>query len=136
MKMYNYRIKTTRVIDGDTLVADIDLGFDITLKDKVIRLDGIDTLEIKSKVQMERELANTAKRRLEELTLGKDIVISSGSKGDKYGRVLAYLYTSDGVNINDLLVIECLAVRYAGKGKKAIAEDHKLNIEKWLGSYQ
>lgn len=130
--MYKYKIKTIRVIDGDTLIADIDLGFDITLKDKVIRLDGIDTLEIKSKVQMERELANTAKIRLEELTLGKDILINSGSKSDKYGRCLAHLYTDDGININELLVSECLAVEYAGKNKKDIEEAHKANIGKWL----
>ena len=112
--MYTYKAKLDRVIDGDTIDANIDLGFDITIH-KRIRLAGIDTPESRTRDQQEKKRGLASKAKLVELLDDGDFVLESKEVG-KYGRVLGTLLIGD-ININKTLVEEGFAVEYWG-GKK------------------
>ena len=112
--MYTYKAKLDRVVDGDTIDAHIDLGFDITIH-KRIRLAGIDTPESRTRDLEEKARGLASKDKLIELLGDGDFILESKEVG-KYGRVLGTLLVDD-VNINDTLVEEGYAVEYWG-GKK------------------
>ena len=113
--MYTYKAKLDRVVDGDTIDANIDLGFDITIH-KRIRLAGIDTPESRTRDLEEKARGLASKDKLIELLGDGDFVLESKEVG-KYGRVLGTLLVED-VNINDTLVKEGYAVEYWGGKKK------------------
>lgn len=114
MEKYIYRAKLDRVVDGDTVDAHIDLGFDITIH-KRIRLAGIDTPESRTRDLEEKARGLASKDKLIELLGDGDFVLESKEVG-KYGRVLGTLMI-DNLNINNTLVEEGFAVEYWG-GKK------------------
>ena len=126
MEKYIYRAKLDRIIDGDTVDALIDVGFDIWFK-KRIRFKGIDTWESRTRNLDEKKKGLAAKKRLEELLLevsSKPGYFRIRSYGlGKYGRVLGEIFIMDeaGVqwNINDTLITEGHAYVYEG-GKKKI----------------
>ena len=97
--MYTYKAKLDRIIDGDTVDAHIDLGFDITIH-KRIRLAGIDTPESRTRDLEEKERGLASKARLEELLGEGDCVIESNKIG-KYGRVLGTIFV-EGINDDNL----------------------------------
>ena len=105
--MYEYRAYISRVIDGDTLEVDIDLGFKTTLKKEKLRLLGIDTPEMRSKSLQERLHAASAKQFVEDLVakMGNEITVhTEKDKAGKYGRYLARVILSSGEDLSDLLV--------------------------------
>jgi len=108
--MYEYRIKRiNRVIDGDTVDVDIDLGFDITTTQK-IRLKDIDAAEIRTKDLKEKEEGFVAKKWLEEELAREGEWIISTYKEDKYGRMLGTLYLiGDPVTVNEKILNEGIA---------------------------
>jgi micrococcal nuclease len=118
--MYEYGIKFKRVIDGDTFVCDIDLGFGIWLVDQHCRLHGIDTPEKKTaegqKCILEAKFwFDDAAARLEKFTVLVE------AKEDKYGRRLVQVRTDKSpCTLNEQLVRDGLAVPYSG-GSKAKA---------------
>ena len=127
--MYVYKAKLDRIIDGDTVDAVIDLGFDVSVH-KRIRLAGIDTPESRTRDLEEKERGLASKARLEEMLEGGKFILESNEVG-KYGRVLGTLFvekeTDDNltaepqimkVNINETLVREGYAVEYWGGKKK------------------
>jgi micrococcal nuclease len=108
--MYTYNATVLRVIDGDTVQLNIDLGFRMYFKANC-RLNGLNTKELNSKDEAERELANKAKQYLESLTpVNKSVRIESKSL-DKYGRPLIELYVDD-LHVNESLLKEGLAISY------------------------
>ncbi len=113
--MYTYKAKLDRVVDGDTVDANIDLGFDISIH-KRIRLAGIDTPETRTRDKEEKARGLASKSRLIELLKDGAFVLESNEVG-KYGRVLGTLHI-DNININDTLVEEGFAVEYWGGTKK------------------
>jgi|TARA_R100001594_G_C4027713_1_gene260600 micrococcal nuclease len=117
--MYTYKAKCTRVIDGDTIDADIDLGFDITVH-KRIRLSGIDTPESRTRDLEEKKRGLASKDRLVEILDKGSLVVESKDVG-KFGRVLGilHIYPEDNlpINVNETLVSEGYAVEYNG-GKR------------------
>ena len=122
--MYTYKIKLDRVIDGDTIDAYIDLGFDVSVK-KRIRFMGINTPESRTRDLEEKARGLAAKDRLKAILEGaKTIQLNSHGVG-KYGRVLGELYVSSYddkdsptmINVNELLIKEGHAVEYHG-GKR------------------
>jgi len=126
MEKYIYRGKLERVVDGDTIDALIDVGFDIWIK-KRIRYSGIDTWESRTRDLDEKKLGLEAKARNKELL---EIVSSKSgyfrlkSHGvGKYGRVLGEIFIEDKdgkqYNINKTLISEGHAYVYEG-GKKKI----------------
>ena len=118
---YIYRIKSVgKVVDGDTIDADIDLGFDISLT-KRIRLAGIDTPESRTKDLAEKELGidakNWLKHRLEE---AKDIIIRTQlpDSTEKYGRIIGHLYINgEEVSLNNQMITDGYALEYDGGTK-------------------
>ena len=126
--MYTYKAKLDRVIDGDTIDANINLGFDITIH-KRIRLTGIDTPESRTRDLEEKARGLASKARLIELLGEGDFILESREVG-KFGRVLGTLYTisEESININDKLVEEGYAVEYWGGKKKKKKEIDKPNL--------
>ena len=109
--MYEYNAKLIRVIDGDTVDALIDLGFDVWVK-KRIRLYGIDAPETRTKDLNEKAQGLLTKERLTELLEASDGVFTVSSQGvGKYGRCLATIFI-EKQNVNELLVSEGYARRY------------------------
>lgn len=124
--MYIYNAKCTRVVDGDTIDAEIDLGFDVKIS-KRIRLSGIDAPESRTRNKVEKKLGLAAKDRLTDLLEGAANCFELESQEfGKYGRVLGKLHinklsgkdTLTQVCINDVLVKEGYAVEYNGGKKK------------------
>ena len=125
MDKYIYRGKLERVVDGDTIDALIDVGFDIWIK-KRIRYSGIDTWESRT-----RDLAEKAKG-LEAKARNKELLMEVSSKSGyfrlksygvgKYGRVLGEIFIEDNegkqYNINKTLISEGHAYVYDGGKKK------------------
>lgn len=114
IKMYTYKARLIRIVDGDTIDAEIDLGFD-TIVRKRIRLYGINTPETRTKDLKEKEKGLAAKQRLTELLKSEFIVETILNKRGKYGRVLGTVYVMENeqkVNINETLVSEGHAVKY------------------------
>ena len=109
--LYVYQAKLDRIIDGDTVDAKIDLGFDTWVL-KRIRLAGIDAPETRTRDLVEKEAGFASKERLEALLGPPDspFVLHSLSL-DKYGRVLGVLWVDDK-NINDTLLQEGFAEVY------------------------
>ena len=118
---YVYRIKSiTKVVDGDTIDANIDLGFDISLT-KRVRLAGIDTPESRTRNQYEKKLGLQAKAWLKErLNFAKDIIIKTElpDSTEKYGRIIGHLFVNDQeTSLNNQMIAEGYALEYEG-GKK------------------
>ena len=126
MDKFIYRGKLERVVDGDTIDALIDVGFDIWVK-KRIRYKGIDTWESRTRNLEEKKKGLAAKARNKELleqVSSKPGYFRLKSYGlGKYGRVLADIFIMDAngvqMNINDTLIQEGHAYVYEG-GKKKI----------------
>ena len=111
--MYKYKIKKiTRVIDGDTIEVDIDLGFHVTLNQRV-RLKGIDASETRTLDLEEKKKGLEAKEWLtKELSREGDWIIET-TKEDKYGRILGILYCiGDRVTINERMLNDGIAVPF------------------------
>ena len=122
--MYTYKIKLDRVVDGDTIDAYIDLGFDVSVK-KRIRFMGINTPESRTRDLEEKARGLAAKDRVKQLLEGADVIQLESHGVGKYGRCLGELsiYVVDGKqgltlqSVNQLLIKEGHAVEYHG-GKR------------------
>ena len=136
MEKYIYKAKLERVVDGDTVDALIDVGFDIWIK-KRIRYKGIDTWESRTKDLDEKKLGLAAKDRNKELL--ESVSSKSGyfrlkSYGvGKYGRVLGEIFVKDieGIeyNVNQTLIDEGHAYVYdGGKKKMFVNKETKKNV--------
>ena len=126
--MYEYGCKVTRVVDGDTIDVDLDLGFDIIYKCR-IRLYGIDTPESRTRNKDEKARGKLASKFLQDaINNGAHVILQThlkDSKG-KFGRVLASVIV-DGIDVNQQMVVNHMAVRYEGQSKKDIQLEHLNN---------
>jgi endonuclease YncB( thermonuclease family) len=122
--MYEYKIELDRVIDGDTIDANIDLGFDVSVK-KRIRFMGINTPESRTRDLEEKARGLAAKKRVQELLSGCETIKLKSHGVGKYGRCLGELFIDviDGKekltmeSVNQLLIKEGHAKEYFG-GKR------------------
>jgi micrococcal nuclease len=116
--MYEYRVKEiVRVVDGDTVDCNIDLGFGISSMQRV-RLHGLDTPETRSKDPREKQIAQDGKQFFTSwLEENKNQLVVQTFKEDKYGRLLARFRASSGICVNDEMVKLGYAWVYSG-GKK------------------
>jgi micrococcal nuclease len=107
--MYTYEAKITKVTDGDTVHADINLGFGIVLTNTVLRLYGINAPELKGESAIKGQ---ESKNRLAELVLNKTVTIKTfKDKKEKYGRLLAQIWL-DNISVNEVLISEGFAQIY------------------------
>ena len=114
--VFEYNCTLRRVVDGDTIDVDVDLGFKVTLSNERIRLQGINTPESRTKNKEEKILGLAAKARLKELLPKKFVVKTVKDGKGKFGRILAVPFV-DGENICEKLISEGHAREYQG-GKK------------------
>ncbi len=121
--MYTYKIKEiTKVVDGDTLDAIIDLGFGITKKER-IRIAAIDAPETRTRNLHEKKLGFEAKAWLKKHVEYCDNVIIKTEKEGKYGRILGWLYTDEfSISLNEVMVEKGYAWTYTGKKVKNFEE--------------
>jgi micrococcal nuclease len=119
--MYEYRIKKVlKVVDGDTIDVDIDLGFNISYTQRV-RLAGIDTPESRTKDAKEKALGLEVKEKLKKaIDAAKDVVVKTElpDSSEKYGRILGWVYLDGSAkSINEQLIDEGYAWGYMGETK-------------------
>jgi micrococcal nuclease len=109
MELYNYKATVLRILDGDTIELNIDLGFTVHWK-STCRFYGINTPELKSKDAQERKRAKEARDFTSEcLPIGASVIVKS-KELDKYGRPLVDLYYGeDNIHLNQLLLDKKLA---------------------------
>ena len=129
--MYEYRAKIIKVIDGDTVDVDIDLGFGISLNNERVRIMGIDTPESRTRDKVEKKFGLASKARLKEL-LGKDTILKTqvGRGGEdmkgKFGRILGD-FLVHGKKAGEILIKEGHAVAYDGQNKLDVQAQHMKN---------
>jgi micrococcal nuclease len=117
--MYEYKATIDRWVDGDTVDVDIDLGFDVVLRDQRVRLYGINTPESRTRDLEEKAKGLAAKARVNEMAPVGTVVTLLTHKYDakgKFGRILGAIVTDDGT-VNQMLLEEGHATEYFG-GKK------------------
>lgn len=110
MELYNYKATITAVYDGDTVTADVDLGFYMIQKKVKIRLYGIDTPELRDKNPELKLAAQNSRDALKKHVLNQEVTLKSYGKG-KYGRWLCEIFVGD-TNINQWLIEKGLAKPY------------------------
>ena len=131
--MHEYKAKMLRIVDGDTVDVDIDLGFGVWLKKQRIRLYGIDTPESRTRDLEEKRYGLAAKEFVKEFVRdkgGSNIVLRTrkyDAKG-KFGRILGDIIV-DNVSMSETMIKEHHAVPYYGQSKEEIAEAHLKNRE-------
>ena len=113
--MYKYNAKVTRVVDGDTVDALVDLGFD-TWKKVRIRMMGLNAPESRTRDLEEKKKGLAAKDRLKAVLEGANTIQLNSHGVGKYGRCLGELFVNE-VNVNKKLIEEGHAVEYYG-GKR------------------
>ena len=124
--MYEYKATVVKVVDGDTVDVDIDLGFDCWMHNQRIRLYGIDTPECRTRNKQEKAHGLLAKEYVQKaLIVGEVYALRTREKG-KFGRYLGEIKVGR-TTLNKLLIKEGLAVEYTGQSKKDIAAMHELN---------
>jgi endonuclease YncB( thermonuclease family) len=129
---YQYSATVVRWIDGDSVILNIDCGFDMTLKSQNVRLNGIDTSETRGGTLDLKWLGNLAKKFcIEAAPVDSRVTIKTSlDKKGKFGRILADIYLEDNQSsLNDTLKLERLAVDYHGQNKSELIEQHLQCIE-------
>lgn len=134
--MYEYRVHILRVVDGDTVDVDIDLGFGIWLRNERVRIMGIDTPESRTRDKVEKVFGLAAKKRLKEL-LGKTAVLQTQVSKDgedlkgKFGRILGDFVTGDST-VTKIMIEEGYCVPYFGGSKDELTAMHLANRERLI----
>jgi len=142
--MYTYRCKILRVVDGDTVDVDIDLGFGIWMHKERVRMMGIDTPESRTRDLVEKTFGLASKERLKDiLPVGSKQILKTqidksgeDAKG-KFGRILGdflvYYPPADcEMGCTKILINEGYAVEYMGGSKEEVQAQHLINRERLL----
>lgn len=129
--LYNYKCELVRVVDGDTVDVDIDLGFGTWLRNERVRLSGIDAPESRTSDLVEKIFGQAATAKVEDFfTEGPVILLSQDFKG-KFGRILGD-FVINGVKLTEMLLATHHAVPYEGtKTEREILhiENRKILVE-------
>lgn len=135
--MYEYRVNVVRVVDGDTVDVDIDLGFGMWIKDERVRIMGIDTPESRTRDKVEKKFGLASKARLKEL-LGKKAILKTqvSKKGEdmkgKFGRILGDFVAPDGRLVTEIMTEGGYCVPYFGGSKEDTQAAHMINRERLI----
>ena len=132
--MFEYRCTILRVVDGDTVDVDIDLGFGVWLRKQRIRCFGIDTPESRTRDKEEKKFGLLAKYYVERflpVDSKATLVTEKDGKG-KFGRILGKFKVFDSVEdkqafLHEIMIRDHMAVEYMGQSKELIAEQHIIN---------
>ena len=130
--MFEYRCKLVKVVDGDTVDIDIDLGFGVWLNDQRVRLYGIDTPESRTRDPEEKIYGKAAKQFVINFLDDENLILKTkvyDAKG-KFGRILGEIWRTTNYadkSVNEYLIEKHHAVSYYGQSKQEIAEQHLEN---------
>jgi micrococcal nuclease len=132
-----YDVVVIKVLDGDTIDVDIDLGFGVCLKDERVRIMGIDTPESRTSDRVEDLFGEAAKARLKELMKdGGKLITTEDKHGEdmkgKFGRILGDFRVPDGRKVTDIMIEEGHCVPYFGGSKEDTQAAHMKNRERLL----
>jgi len=134
--MHEYNCTIRRVVDGDTVDVDIDLGFGTWIHNERVRLYGIDTPESRTRDLEEKKFGLYAKSVVDKfLPIGsKQVLVTHLDKVGKFGRILGEFRIYDGeqdrqTTINEYMIRKNIGVEYKGQSKDEIAEQHLKNRE-------
>ena len=135
--MYEYKVNIMKVVDGDTVDVDIDLGFGVWLRNERVRIVGIDCPESRTSDRIEKVFGEAAKQRLTSLLSSEATLISQISKmGEnmkgKFGRILGDFKTINDQIISTTLMEEGHAVAYSGGDKEAVQAQHLKNRQRLI----
>ena len=129
--MYQYKCKINKVLDGDTVDIDLDLGFNIVLSNQRVRMAGVDTPESRTSNKEEKPRGLLSKKKLaEKIPVGSWQIIEtqrSDNNDDKFGRILGVFILEDGTKVNDWLIKNNYAVAYRGENKELTQAEHQAN---------
>jgi len=131
-----YNVHLIKVVDGDTVDVDIDLGFGIWLKDERVRIMGIDTPESRTSDKVEKLFGIAAKNRLKQLIEKDALLITTEDKSGedmkgKFGRILGD-FEVDGRRVTDIMIEEGHCVPYFGGSKEDVKAQHEVNRQRLL----
>ena len=136
--MYEYKCKILRVVDGDTVDVDIDLGFGVWLKKERVRMMGIDTPESRTRDKEEKRFGLAAKSFVKShmpvgsiQVLKTEIDKSGEDKKGKFGRILGD-FLIDGNKFTKIMISESHAVAYHGQNKANVQKQHMANRKKLI----
>ena len=137
MQQNEYDVVVVKIVDGDTVDVDIDLGFGVTLRDERVRIMGIDTPESRTRDKVEDLFGEAAKERLKVLMKdGGKLITTEDRKGEdmkgKFGRILGDFRIGDGRKVTDILIEEGHAVAYFGGSKEEVQAKHLVNRTKLI----
>ena len=112
--LYHYKITVTKVVDGDTIYGDVDLGFGIGVKKMEFRLAEVNTPETRGEA---RTAGLASKKFVEDTLFNKEVcILTKKDSKEKYGRYLALLYYKDAdklwICLNKKLIELNLAVPF------------------------
>ena len=125
--MYRYKVYVTRVVDGDTVDVDIDLGFGMIYKKQRVRMMGIDTPESRTRDLEEKFYGKQSKAHLKTILSEGNVQLKSHDKG-KFGRILGELFIGDSsYSVNQQMIDEYHAVPYFGQSKDDTEQGHLWN---------
>jgi micrococcal nuclease len=135
--MYEYKVKVLRVVDGDTVDVDIDLGFGVWLRKERVRIMGIDTPESRTRDKVEKKFGLASKAKLKELLKDGAILKTEVSKkGEdmkgKFGRILGDFILDDNRKVTEVLIQEGHAVAYFGGSKDDVDAAHLSNRKRLI----
>ena len=127
--MYRYKVNVVKVVDGDTVDVDIDLGFGMSYKKQRVRMVGIDTPESRTRDLVEKKFGKASKAHLKSILEAGDIELVSHDKG-KFGRILGDLFIgSSTFSVNQQMINDHHAVAYTGGNKEETEKGHMANRE-------
>lgn len=118
MQLYNYKFTLNRVVDGDTFIGDIDLGFNIVQRDQRIRLYGVNAPETRRASEEEKAWGREVTQIVEQLLINAPSIIIKSYNYDDFGRVLAEVFYEDNgeyINLSEYMIENNLAVKYLPK---------------------
>lgn len=126
--MYEYRCKILRIVDGDTVDVDIDLGFGVWMHRERVRLLGIDTPESRTRDLVEKKFGLAAKEFVRDtMPVGSmQVIRTQKDKTGKFGRILGD-FVLENTTLADLMLSKNHAVVYTGKSKDEIKDAHLKN---------
>lgn len=125
MKIYNTTI--VRTIDGDTIECNIELGFNIVLQNMRVKLNGIDTPEIRTTILTIKKFGLFVKNKVEEFLNTNKVSLIVYEEKDKFGRILGDFKT-DNTTLCKYLIKNNYAVEYNGENKDNIVDMHIKNF--------
>ena len=134
---YEYYAEVTNVIDGDTIVIDIDLGFNVVLSKQSVRLAGVDTPESRTNDKVEKVFGLISKEYTKKFveSCNKHIIVRTQKPDsvEKFGRILGDVINPETKEVlNESLIKNGYAVKYLGENKNNVIDQHKLNRKRLI----